>query len=373
MTIRTFTLKLWVTVILLSCLFTLTTHAASSTAGTAFSYGGKWVDKVLVEAEDRDGTVSLTFNKQTGKASLEYEVWDSMETYTFHSVTPITMDTVQPLKFDYTYKEYTREGEARVMQGTGSLQLKSGYIVLQMGALPSDLDPVYVKPRTFIRDPYANRAPKPGDDFQVVSKACGCKPSNLVSFDYPVADNEGNKEWVRYVSVHVRGIFLAEYKVNLHTYQASKLTDSGAEASQSFQQGDVLSIKASSTLHKSKAASYEASQVIDGDSATCWCEGVKGNGVGQSFTIRFKKAIEIQSLDILPGYGKSVSAYLENNSVRRAKITFSDGTSITADFSKTSFVDLPVTKETTSLTFTILEVFPGSKYNDTCVSEMEIF
>ncbi len=146
-----------------------------------------------------------------------------------------------------------------------------------------------------------------------------------------------------------------------------------SQAYRSYDNIKASQVTASSTLPKSKISSYLPSHIIDGDTATCWCEGVKGSGIGQSFTIKFPKSFEISSLHILPGYGKSVTAYLENNSVRKAKITFSDGTSFTADFTKDYGFDLPVGKVTASLKFTILEVDPGSKYNDTCVSELAVF
>ncbi|WP_019908600.1 NADase-type glycan-binding domain-containing protein [Paenibacillus sp. HW567] len=331
------------------------------------------MDKALVEDEDSDGTLNLTVNQQTGKAKLAYDVWDGGETYTFQSATLLTIDGQQPVKFTYKYKVYNGDGEERSASGEGSIQFKPGLIVLQMGQLPSEVDPIFTKPRSFIRDPYGNRAPKPGADFDIVAKYCNCKPSKLVKFDYPAGDNESNKEWIRYVSVYVRDIFITEYKVNLHTNTAINLKDSWSEAYQTHNQIQTSKITATSTLPKSKTSSYSPNQVMDGDSTTCWCEGVKGSGIGQSFTIQFTKTIEIEGLKILPGYGKSVSAYLENNSVRKARITFSDGSSTIVDFTKGYYFELPEIKRTNSIKFTILEVNPGSKYDDTCVTELAVF
>lgn len=374
MTIRNKMSYLLLTAFVFSFLFTLSAYAAAPAADSslAASYEGEWVDKTLVENEELDGTINLTFNKQTGKAKLEYDVWDSEESYTFQSTTPISIDGPNPVKFTYEYKEYNRQGEPKISQGKATIQFKPGLIALRMTALPSDMDRIFTQQRSFIRDPYANRVPKPEDAISVISKYCNCKASNLVEFDFPVADNEGNKNWIVYVNVYVRGIFLTEYKVNLHNYTATNLKDSSSEDYKSLDKIKASSIAASSTLPKSKVSAYNPSQIIDGDTATCWCEGVKGNGIGQSFTIRFTKTMEIGTLKILPGYGKSVSTYLENNSVRKAKITFSDGTSFIADFTKDSSFELPKNKLTSSLTFTILDVVPGSKHNDTCVSELAI-
>ncbi|WP_156130834.1 discoidin domain-containing protein [Paenibacillus sp. FSL H7-0357] len=372
MAIRKLMINVLFIFMVVNSLFTYSLYAASPTSSSlGASYGGEWVDKALVEVEDLDGTINLTFDKNTGKAALEYSVWDE-ENYTFQSTAPITVNEQKPVKFTYEYLDYTEHENPRTMRGEGIIEFKTGTIVLKMGGLPPDINKIFAQPRTFIRDPYANRVPKPEDAIAVVSQYCKCKESNLVKFIYPVADNESNKNWIAYVEVYVRGILLTEYKVNLHTYKATEIKDLWSQSSHFANKVKVSKITASSTLPKSKAGSYNANQVIDGDTATCWCEGVKGSGIGQSFTVSFPQKTEVSSLKVFPGYGKSVSAYLENNSVRKAKITFSDGTSVIADFTKESVWDLPKVKATTSITFTILEVNLGSKYNDTCVSEFTI-
>ncbi len=373
MEIRKQMIKVLFAVVAFYSLFSFSLYAASPTAGSLGpSYGGEWVDKAFVESEDLDGTLNLTFEKNTGKAALEYYVWDDSENYSFQSVGPITVEEQKPVKFKYKYLDYSEHENPKTVQGEGIIEFKSGTINLRMGVLPSEMNKIFTQQRSFIRDPYANRVPKPDAALEVVSQYCKCKESNLVEFTYPAADNESQKIWIAYVSVYVRGIFLTEYKVNLHTRKATEIKDSWSEAYHFADKMEVSKITASSTLPKSKAGSYTASQIIDGDTATCWCEGVKGSGIGQSFTLSFPKKTKVGSLKVLPGYGKSVTAYLENNSVRKAKITFSDGTSVIADFRKESRLDLPQVKATTSITFTILEVTPGSKYDDTCVSEFAV-
>ncbi|SDL09537.1 discoidin domain-containing protein [Paenibacillus jilunlii] len=374
MEIRKQMIKVLFTVAALYSLFTFNLYAASPTAGSlGSSYGGEWVDKAFVESEDLDGTLDLTFDKNTGKAALEYSVWDDFENYSFQSVGPITVEEQKPVKFKYTYLDYSGHDEnPKTAHGEGIIEFKSGTINLRMGVLPSEMNKIFAQQRIFIRDPYGNRVHEPEDALAVVSQYCKCKESNLVQFDFPAADNESQKSWIVYVSIHVRGIFLTEYKVNLHTYKVTEIKDSWSEAYHFADKMEVSKITASSTLPKSKAGSYTASQIIDGDTATCWCEGVKGSGIGQSFTVSFPKKTKVGSLKVLPGYGKSVSAYLENNSVRKAKLTFSDGSSFIADFTKETALELPKVKATTSITFTILEVTPGSKYSDTCVSEFAV-
>ncbi|KWX84863.1 hypothetical protein AMQ83_28180, partial [Paenibacillus riograndensis] len=65
------------------------------------------MDKAFVESEDLDGTLNLTFDKNTGKAALEYSVWDDFENYSFQSAGPITVEEQKPVKFKYTYLDYS--------------------------------------------------------------------------------------------------------------------------------------------------------------------------------------------------------------------------------------------------------------------------
>ncbi|WP_379134687.1 discoidin domain-containing protein [Paenibacillus sp. sgz500958] len=372
MTIRQAITSILAAAVFFSCLFPLSTYATSSTASaSASSYVGKWVDKALVENEEIDGVIVIEMDKKTDTVNLKYEIidWDAP---TIESVTPIVIDGQKPVKFTYEYDAYNEDGKVYKALGEGTIHFKSGLILLQLGTLPDYVNPIFMQKRSFIRDPYEGKERKPGDDLKVLSKVCGCKESALVKFDYPVADNEGSKNWISYVSVFVRGVFITEYKINLHTKTAINMKDSWSNAYKSYKEFKVSTITATSTLAKSKAASYTTNQLIDGDTASCWCEGVKGNGVGQSFTIQFAKPVEITTLDILPGYGKSVSSYLENNSVRKARITFSNGTSMIADFTKDTEFSLPLPIKATSLTFQILEVVPGTKFSDTCVSELGI-
>lgn len=121
----------------------MSAHSASSAAlSKAAIYGGEWVDEALVEVENLDGTINLTINSQTGKASLEYSAWASMDTYTFYSAAPVIIDEQQLVKFTYTYEDYNRQGDMIHAQGEGIIQFKTDKIVLQMGALHSGIDPI---------------------------------------------------------------------------------------------------------------------------------------------------------------------------------------------------------------------------------------
>ena len=80
----------------------------------------------------------------------------------------------------------------------------------------------------------------------------------------------------------------------------------------------AVSAKASSTLDGQVGKTYQASHLLDGNLNTCWVEGVKGTGEGETVTL-----------------------------------------------------DLPIM--TDKLVITILDAVKGEKWEDTCISEIRVF
>jgi len=138
---------------------------------------------------------------------------------------------------------------------------------------------------------------------------------------------------------------------------------------------------ASSTLVEdySDIFRYHPIKIDDGDSSTCWVEGVEGYGVGEFVEFEWDNPRDLVALKILPGFAGSETLWSEN--ARPKKITvqcFSGEESIL----KVSFTLEDIMKEQTfyltnevvygcsRLRITIDEVYPGEKYDDTCISEV---
>ncbi|MCA9494019.1 MAG: hypothetical protein KC621_29025, partial [Myxococcales bacterium] len=90
------------------------------------------------------------------------------------------------------------------------------------------------------------------------------------------------------------------------------------------------SATASSTLAGQGKVTYAADHLIDGDPKTAWCEGVDGDGVGQTLELRWKAPPEqlpvyfrpdscVLAVGVLPGYASSRSAW--TNNARAAELT----------------------------------------------------
>lgn len=138
-------------------------------------------------------------------------------------------------------------------------------------------------------------------------------------------------------------------------------------------------LTASSTLREPKLTrSYAPAQAMDGKLSTSWCEGRAGHGEAEWLTIRFKIPWRIKALRIWPGCGEKPTTYQSNNRIASATVLAGD---VTGQLLKKvelkdeqRFHDLGIetAKPVGALTISIDRVYPGSRYDDTCVSEVEL-
>ncbi len=160
---------------------------------------------------------------------------------------------------------------------------------------------------------------------------------------------------------------------------------------------------------------YGVLNLVDGDYTTAWVEGESGNGVGQSVYISIPH--NCRSINLHAGYGKSPSIYQQNNRAKRLKVHCYVGVSPVGyasevtmlfkmmRFPSESFIDLRDVDEIQSFNFPfaqadvaqfkekvkeqyanhfdeaifqvatflqleIVEVYKGTRYDDTCISEL---
>lgn len=106
-----------------------------------------------------------------------------------------------------------------------------------------------------------------------------------------------------------------------------------------------------------------------------WCESAPGNGVGQWVKLIFSENRTFDKVALINGYAKSKRTFKENNRARRIMLRLSNG--------KTYFFKLKDTLNEQMLTFpepqtaswlklTILSVFRGREFQDTCLTKFTI-
>lgn len=132
---------------------------------------------------------------------------------------------------------------------------------------------------------------------------------------------------------------------------------------------------ASSALEATSTASYQATNLLDGDLTTAWLEGMDGPGLGEWVRFEFSQPVVLARLEIANGYQKDDDRFLGNPRVKLVKVEYSSGTSQLVDFWDTR--DLQAIKPTDEavewVKLVIVSVYPGSEWEDTALSEVHIY
>lgn len=136
-------------------------------------------------------------------------------------------------------------------------------------------------------------------------------------------------------------------------------------------------VKASSTLPSQGSNDYYASKAADDNAATAWTEGAEGSGEGETLTFYSNSKQKVSKIKILNGYCKNEELYFKNNRIQHIRISFSDGSSITKklddNFFQYNIIELDEPVICTTVTFSIIDVYRGTTYDDTCISEVEFY
>jgi hypothetical protein len=144
-------------------------------------------------------------------------------------------------------------------------------------------------------------------------------------------------------------------------------------------------VKASSYLKPQGRKSYDVRKMDDGLVNTAWIEGIKGYGVGENITFiftekNFKEAhlerINFNGFLVINGYCKDKKSWKENSRVKRIRVAHNDQPryeAILHDSMNVQDMRFPETiwlHPGDTVKVTIMEVYPGEKYQDTAISEL---
>ncbi|MFI3209907.1 MAG: discoidin domain-containing protein [Peptostreptococcaceae bacterium] len=134
---------------------------------------------------------------------------------------------------------------------------------------------------------------------------------------------------------------------------------------------------ASSELVDNTSNSYSSSRAIDNDNKTIWSEGVSGPGINEWIEVSFNNIQNVKTIKLVNGHTSSENLYNANNRVKKLELSFSDGSSKVVDLKEsTSIQEISLGDkgvDTSYIKMTILDVYKGSSYNDTCMGNIELF
>ena len=131
-----------------------------------------------------------------------------------------------------------------------------------------------------------------------------------------------------------------------------------------------------SSALKDSGNTYHGYFTLDGNLKTCWAEGVPGLGIGEKVRIDFKTNCKVNGLNIWTGYQKSEDLFYKNSRPIAIRVMGSDGSSEVyqiEDKMGKQRVDFkqPILGDKVSIV--IEKVAKGSKFEDTCITEIDFF
>jgi len=143
---------------------------------------------------------------------------------------------------------------------------------------------------------------------------------------------------------------------------------------------DFASVSASSHLRTDRWGQYQPWMALDGRRSSAWVEGVRGSGVGEWIKLTFPEPIEVHSVGLDVGYDSRSDIFYKNNRIKRVTLVFSNGEQLQLGFAdRRGMQTIPLVRapgpniETTFIKIVIEDVFPGWKYDDTCLAEVVVY
>lgn len=141
-------------------------------------------------------------------------------------------------------------------------------------------------------------------------------------------------------------------------------------------------IIASSSLKNQGKYTYNASNVHDYSLKSIWSEGVKGQGIGEYLLFKFEgNSPRVSTITITNGCAQSKALYEANSRVKKLKVYYNDkpvGILNLKDirgyqtFETDTFGLGHEGVKPWSLKLEIMEVYPGTKYDDTVITEINL-
>lgn len=138
---------------------------------------------------------------------------------------------------------------------------------------------------------------------------------------------------------------------------------------------EIASATASSTYPPDDGGSYDAAKLIDGKVATSWVEGEEGSGLGAWVELDLGGARDVDTVKFWAGMWYSSDFWYRGNRPKQIDLEFSDGSKHTCqlDDSQTVQVCSFPKKNTSRIKAEIKQVYSGSAWFDTGISEIQVF
>ena len=139
----------------------------------------------------------------------------------------------------------------------------------------------------------------------------------------------------------------------------------------------IRTITATSWLEEPQyGQSHRPDGLCDGALDHAWVEGAEGQGIGESVTLTLTEPYALRGFRIHNGYQKSEGHYLRNSRPAVLELTFSNGSVLVfrlEDIQGEQVIPFEHQVIADQVTLTVREVYPGSDYEDTAISELSLY
>ncbi|WP_050929986.1 NADase-type glycan-binding domain-containing protein [Aestuariivita boseongensis] len=130
----------------------------------------------------------------------------------------------------------------------------------------------------------------------------------------------------------------------------------------------------SSVLSPQGTNSYGPANAQDGNGSTAWVEGVSGQGIGEGFVVVFSEPVLLSEFSLRNGYTKSDRTFTRNSRVRSLQASTSSGVtkrvSLQDSSNWQSVQNMQSWGPVEWIAFRIDDVFAGTHYQDTAITEL---
>jgi len=143
--------------------------------------------------------------------------------------------------------------------------------------------------------------------------------------------------------------------------------------------GQVTAFRASSELVPQGKLTYQATNAHDDSLATAWVEGKEGTGIGEWLEYELPpQRPRISTIRVFNGMVKSQKLWKANSRIKELRLTVNETPYATLKLEDVSaqqsfelgVIEPPDSTKPLVLRFTILSVYPGTKYSDTALTEL---
>ncbi len=126
----------------------------------------------------------------------------------------------------------------------------------------------------------------------------------------------------------------------------------------------------SSALAGTPTASFQATNLLDGDLSTVWTEGADGLGVGEWIRFDLTKPTVLGRIEIANGYQKDETRFAENPRVRLVSVQYSSGANQLVELYDTAQIQyiVPADEAVEWFKLVIVSVYSGGQ-DETTVSD----